>query len=105
MPLSGEDDDDDDDDVIEIELWPDAFESFHVFQLCELSAVAGGMGGLVWLGVKAVEVRAALSLRRTPRRLWSSVSDDVSYMADTVCADRNRDAKERAEQNRRSRAK
>lgn len=67
-----------------------------MFRSCTLAAIGAGMGGLVWLGVQAQEVRAACALLRIPRARWPDVSADVRFMADVVCGDRNRKAQEQA---------
>lgn len=65
-----------------------------MFRACALHAVGAGIGGTVWLGVQAQEVRAACALQRIPRHRWTDVAGDVRLMADTVCGDRNKRAEE-----------
>lgn len=65
-------------------VWPDLHDAVAVFDRCVMAAI-GGMG-VVWQGIAATEIRAALTLARIPRARWLDVSDDVSRMG-RVAAD------------------
>ncbi len=73
-----------------LHVWPDLLPATVVFVRCT-QAVAGGMG-MLWLGIPAAEVRAALVLTAVPRPDWRSVSTDVTAMGRIVAEWHNRRA-------------
>ena len=63
-----------------------------VFRTCMASGIGAGLGGVMWLGIPATEVRAALSVMRIARVDWPDVAEDVQYMGRVVADERNRRA-------------
>ena len=95
---------DDDDDarragVVECPVWPCNATAVDVFRLCSIGLIAT-FGGVLWLDIAAVELRAALALRRVPRAQWPDVADDVRYMGREVATERNRRADRDAKRKR-----
>lgn len=63
-----------------------------VFQLCTIQGIGAGMGGILWSGVTACEVRAAMALARVPLAEREQVARDAVFMGSEVAAERNRRA-------------
>lgn len=68
---------DGDDDVVEV--LPVNLRSVDVYRRCQLT-VLGGMA-TVYLGVSALETRAALELSQVPPSEWAAIADDVQVMS------------------------
>lgn len=68
---------DGDDD--EVEVLPVNLRSVDVYRRCQLTVI-GGMGA-VYLGVSALETRAALELSQVPPSEWAGIADDVQIMS------------------------
>lgn len=87
------------DGVIECLAWPCNATAIEVFRLCTIE-LAASFGGVLWLDITAVELRAALALRRVPRAAWPDVADDVRFMGREVANERNRRADRDAKRKR-----
>ena len=78
-----------------VEVWEIHMRALEVYQRCMQSVAAGGMA-VVWLGISAQEVRAALAVSGTPRAAWAEVADDVQAMGLASAEWRNRQAEQAA---------
>lgn len=83
-----------------VEVWHIHIRPLEVYQRCTQSVAAGGMA-VLWLGISAQEVRAALAVSGVPRAAWAEVADDVQAMGRASAEYSNR----RAEQAAKSRAR
>lgn len=63
-------------------MWPENVTAVDVFRRCQITMHAGM--GVVYQGISAVEMRAAMIVSRVPRAEWPSVADDVAVMADAA---------------------
>jgi len=63
----------------EIEVLAENWTTVSVYCDCQLTFV-GGAGGAVCMGVSALEVEAAMRLRRLPRSQWQQVAAGVQLM-------------------------
>ena len=81
------------------EVWADLMPAVDVFGRCLVEGLMG-MGGVVWLGISAVEVRAAMAAARIPPRQWPDVAEDVQAMGSVVAEERNKRAEARAKRGR-----
>ncbi len=70
-------------DQFDIELWPDTFESFVLFDRVRHQWVMGPMGPTA-LNYQAVE--SALRLMAVPRKRWSELFEDIQALeAGALC--------------------
>lgn len=69
----------------EIEVLADNWITVSVYCDCQLTFV-GGAGGAVCTGVAALEVEAAMRLRRLPRSQWQQVAAGVQLMGRAAAA-------------------
>lgn len=83
-------------ETVEVEVWECNAQPVDVFRSCQIGGIGAGMGGVVWIGIAADELRAALAIRRVPRVSWPTIADDVQYMGGEVARERNRLSAERA---------
>jgi len=72
----------------EIHVLEENWEGLMVFQCCQM-AITSGMNGIKWLGVSALEVRAALELRGIPRKRWPELHDVIRDFSSHVAGFRN----------------
>lgn len=84
-------------DVV-VDVWECHETQVAAFRLCSIAGIGAGMGGIVWMGIEAVELRAALALLRVPRKDWPGIAADVQYMGAEVASTRNKQAHERSKQ-------
>lgn len=77
----------------QVALWPDALQSFAVFQRCRL-AMVGGMTA-AYTGIDVSEVRTVLDILDVPRAAWADVLDDVQLMGHAAAAALNQRAQRR----------
>lgn len=68
---------DDDDDVVEV--LPVNLRAVDVYRRCQLTVLSGM--ATVYLGVSALETRAALELSQVPPSEWAEIADDVQIMS------------------------
>ena len=71
--LEAEGDDD------EVEVLPINLRSVDVYRRCQLTVLSGM--ATVYLGVSALETRAALELSQVPPTQWAEIADDVQIMS------------------------
>jgi len=57
----------------------DNWTTVSVYSNCQLTFV-GGAGGAVCMGVSALEMEAAMRMRRLPRKEWQQVAAGVQLM-------------------------
>lgn len=67
-------------DEVWIGVLPENASVVTVFRRCRLGVSLGGMGGVLWHGISAREVRSACVLSRVPARDWPRLTDGVQLM-------------------------
>ena len=77
-----------------VEVWQCHMVALETYQRCQPSVLSGM--GLVYLGVSAQEVRAALAIGRVCRDQWPEVADDVMAMGRAAAEYRNRETQRQA---------
>lgn len=75
-----------------MEIWDCHWTAVEVFRLCRIDGIGAGMGGVLWTGISAAEIRAALAIQRVAQADRVDVAGDVQYMGSEVAAARNRQA-------------
>jgi hypothetical protein len=68
------------------EVWPDNVRPLRLFLALRRHwrVLAGGMGGMAWIGLDYVAVESVLRLMGTPRRLWRRLFADLRAMEDAA---------------------
>lgn len=70
-------------------MWTCHLPALAVFRTCAIDGLGAGMGGVLWTGISAAEVRAALAIHRVALADRADVAEDVQFMGSAVAHERN----------------